>query len=29
MVLDPVLEWFRLPGDVLIVGGVLPILYLC
>jgi len=25
-----VLEWLRLPGDVLfIVGGVLPILYLC
>jgi nitric oxide reductase subunit B len=27
---NPVLEWLRLPGDVLfIVGGVLPILYLC
>lgn len=24
------LEWLRLPGDVIfIVGGVLPILYLC
>ena len=28
--LNPVLEWLRLPGDVLfIVGGVLPIVYLC
>jgi len=27
---NPVLEWLRLPGDVLfIVGGVLPILHLC
>jgi nitric oxide reductase subunit B len=26
---NPVLEWLRLPGDVLfIVGGVLPLLYL-
>ena len=28
--LNPVLEWLRLPGDALfIVGGVLPIVYLC
>lgn len=28
--LNPVLEWLRLPGDVLfIVGGVLPVVYLC
>lgn len=28
--LNPVLEWMRFPGDVLfIVGGVLPIVYLC
>jgi nitric oxide reductase subunit B len=27
---NPVLEWLRLPGDVLfIAGGVLPLLYLC
>ena len=27
---NPVLEWLRLPGDaVFIVGGVLPIVYLC
>ena len=27
---NPVLEWLRLPGDALfIVGGVLPLLYLC
>ena len=27
---NPVLEWMRLPGDVLfIVGGVLPVVYLC
>jgi nitric oxide reductase subunit B len=28
--LNTLLEWIRLPGDVLfIVGGVLPLLYLC
>lgn len=27
---DALLEWMRLPGDaVFIVGGVLPLLYLC
>ena len=27
---NPVLEWLRLPGDVLFIGGgVLPLLYLC
>jgi len=27
---NALLEWIRLPGDVLfIVGGVLPLLYLC